>query len=65
MAKKQTFGDKTKKQANKAKTYLKIVKTNIAKTTGGIRFNEEMIGIPPGDDIDNYIKSYLDKAKKK
>ena len=44
MAKKQTFGDKTKKQSDKTKTYLKIVRTNKAKATGGIRFNEEMIG---------------------
>ncbi len=65
MAKKQTFGDKTKKQSDKAKTFLKIVRTNKAKSTGGIRFNEEMIGVPPGDNVDNYIKSYLDKAKKK
>ena len=65
MAKKQSFGDKTKKQSKKSKTYLKIVRISKAKETGGIRFNEEMVGVPPDDNIDNYVKNYLDKAKKK
>ncbi len=65
MAKKQGFGDKVKKSSAEGRTYLKIVRTNRSKTTNGIRFNEEMVGVPPGDNVDNFIKKYLENAGKK
>tara|TARA_B100000700_G_C14371752_1_gene546283 strand:+ start:274 stop:471 length:198 start_codon:yes stop_codon:yes gene_type:complete len=60
MAKKQTFGDKTKKAGDKAKSFFKVVRTKKNKDTEGIRFNEEMLGIPPEENADNFIKKYLD-----
>ena len=43
MAKKQTFGDKTKKAGDKAKSFFKIVRAKKNNETEGIRFNEEMV----------------------
>ena len=55
MAKKQAFGDKTKKSSAKGKTYLKIVRTSKSSDSGGIRFNAEMVGVPPEENVDNFI----------
>ena len=60
MAKKQTFGDKTKKAGEKAKSFFKVVRTKKNNDTDGIRFNEEMVGVPPGENADNFIKKFLD-----
>tara|TARA_Y100001970_G_C14109645_1_gene790144 strand:- start:449 stop:646 length:198 start_codon:yes stop_codon:yes gene_type:complete len=60
MAKKQTFGDKTKKAGDKAKSFFKVVRTKKNKDTEGIRFNEEMLGVPSGENADSFIKKYLD-----
>ena len=61
MAKKQTFGDKTKKSSEKSKTFFKVVRTIKNKDTAGIRFNEEMLGVPPGENADNFLKKFLDE----
>ena len=61
MAKKQTFGDKTKKNSEKSKTFFKVVRTTKNKDTKGIRFNEEMVGVPSGENADNFIKLFLDQ----
>ena len=60
MAKKQTFGDKTKKAGEKAKSFFKIVRAKKNNETEGIRFNEEMVGVPAGENAENFIKKYLD-----
>lgn len=65
MAKNQAFGDKTKKSSAKGKTYLKIIRTSKSSDSGGIRFNAEMVGVPPEENVDKFIKSYLDKTGKK
>jgi hypothetical protein len=65
MAKKQSFGDKTKKAGEKAKVFFKVVRTKKNKDTEGIRFNEEMLGVPPGENADNFIKSFLDDSNVK
>ena len=61
MAKKQTFGDKTKKATGKAKSYFKLVRTTKNSKTEGIRFNEEMLAIPAGENQDTFIKKVLEK----
>ena len=65
MAKKQTFGDKTKKGENKSKSYVKIVRAKLNSKTSRLKFNEEMVGISPDENIDKYISSYLDNKNKK
>ena len=61
MAKKQTFGDKTKKASDNAKSYFKVVRTTKNSKTEGIRFNEEILSIPAGENQDNFIKKFLEK----
>ncbi len=64
MAKKQTFGDKVKGQDSKSqKTYIKIVKMMNSDKTAGVRFSEEIIGVSPDENIDNYVKKYLTESK--
>ena len=65
MAKKQTFGDKTKKAGEKTKSFFKVVRTRKNSDTDGIRFNEEMVGVPPGEKADNFIKIFLDENNMK
>jgi len=63
MAKKQTFGDKVGKQGKQEKTTIKLIKTFKGEGKDNVRFNEEMIGIPDGENIENYLKSYIESNK--
>jgi hypothetical protein len=59
MAKKQTFGDKMAKHGKDQKTYVKIVKSKKSDQSGGVRFNEEVVGIPSGENVENFVKKFL------
>ncbi|MBC8213147.1 MAG: hypothetical protein ISR90_05355 [Candidatus Marinimicrobia bacterium] len=64
MAKKQTFGDKVKGQdSKKQNTYIKIVKAVTPDSASGIRFSEEIIGVSPDENVDNFVKKYLTESK--
>lgn len=62
MAKKQSFGDKVGKHNQNSKTNIKFVKST--KTNkGNIRFSEEIIGVPEGENVENYLKNLMAEAK--
>ena len=60
MAKKQTFGDKTKNSSAGAKTIIKLVKTE-KSSSGFLRFKEEIVAIPNGKNADSVVKELLSK----
>ena len=62
MAKKQSFGAKVGKQLTN-KNYIKLIRSSRSEKTGALRFNEEMIKIPDGENADAVVKELLaDKA---
>lgn len=63
MAKKQSFSDKVGKQGKNEKTTIKLVKTFKGEGKDNVRFNEEMVGIPEGENIEKYLKTYIDSNK--
>tara|TARA_B100000029_G_C17587138_1_gene961467 strand:+ start:201 stop:392 length:192 start_codon:yes stop_codon:yes gene_type:complete len=63
MAKKQSFSDKVGKQGKNEKTTIKLVKTFKGEGKDNVRFNEEMVGIPEGENIEKFLKSYIDSNK--
>jgi len=65
MAKKQSFGDKTNKENKKSKIYVKIVRTKLNSKGSGIKFNEEMLGVSPDENLDKCISTYLENKNKK
>ncbi len=57
MAKKQSFGDKTAKgQAGKDWKYVKYVESVLSEKTGRYRFNERMIRLDGGENLDSALK---------
>ncbi|NQU66789.1 MAG: hypothetical protein HQ510_02500 [Candidatus Marinimicrobia bacterium] len=65
MAKKQSFGDKVGKASEKEqKTCIKLVRsTKSKKTKDGIRFSEEILGVPAGENVDSYVNNLLGTSK--
>ncbi len=63
MAKKQTFGDKVKagKKSGPQKVYVKVVRSLKTKDQQGVRFAEEMIGIPAEENVKSYLENQLTK----
>ena len=60
MAKKQTFGDKTKKSVAKSKSMIKLVKTE-KSTSGFLRFKEMMVAVPDSKDASAVVKELISK----
>ena len=60
MAKKQSFGDKVGKNNKATKTNIKFVKSNITQK-GSIRFSDEIVGVPDGENVEKYLKSIIKK----
>ncbi len=57
MAKKQTFGDKAAKgQTVKDWKYVKFVESVLSEKTGRYRFNEKMIRLEGGENLDSALK---------
>ena len=48
MAKKQTFEDKLSKTKGK-KNSIKLIRSNVSKTSGAIRFSEDVLQVPDGE----------------
>ena len=61
MAKKQSFSDKTSKDKKSGKDHIKLIKSIIAPDTGAIRFSEEMIKVPEGENADSFAKNQFSK----
>ena len=60
MAKKQTFSDKTNQDnVNKANKRIKLIRSSISKTTGSIRFSEDMLEVTEGKSPESVIKEFL------
>ena len=62
MAKKQSFVDKVGKQNRNAKTNIKFVKSSLT-SKGNIRFSDEIVGIPEGENVENYLKNLIADSK--
>ena len=62
MAKRQSFGDKVGKHKLNAKINIKFVKSSIT-SKGNIRFSDEIVGIPEGENIENYLRNLMASAK--
>ena len=57
MAKQQSFADKaTKKKKKDLSTYVKYIKSVKSEKTGYWRFNEQMIQIKEGENLDGALK---------
>ena len=57
MAKKQkSFADKASGNKNKDSVYVKYVKSFQSEETGGWRFNEQMIQMEKGEQLDSALK---------
>ena len=57
MAKKQkSFADKASGNKNKESVYVKYVKSIQSEETGGWRFNEQMIQMQKGEQLDSALK---------
>ena len=57
MAKKQkSFADKASGNKNKDSVYIKYVKSIQSEETGGWRFNEQMIQMEKGEQLDSALK---------
>mgnify|MGYP003326364780 CR=1 FL=1 len=52
MAKKQTFGDKKGKKQN-SKNRIKLIRTQLSDKTGSLRFTEDMLVVPEGENADS------------
>ncbi len=61
MAKKQTFGNKTKKGLAKSKTMIKLVKTDKSPLTCSLRFKEEIVAVSDAKNPDVVVKELLSK----
>ena len=60
MAKKQTFQDKSNKKTNK-KNIVKLIRSNFLKDKQSVRFLEEIVHIPDGENTEVYLKEHLKK----
>ena len=61
MAKKQSFGDKVKKNQGTEKNYIKLIRTGRAVKSGALRFYEEMVCVSDGKNADSVVKELLAK----
>ena len=59
MAKKQTFTDKSSKKSSKG-SRIKLIRSFVSKTSGSIRFSEDMLVIPEGKTPDSVIKDFIE-----
>lgn len=62
MAKKVSFGDKVRGgKSDKTEVHIKIVRSKFSKRTGGVRFTDEIIGVPIEENLENFVKNLMDK----
>jgi hypothetical protein len=56
MAKGTSFADKSKEKKKISQTFVKYVKSIKSEKTGHWRFNEQMVGLKSGENLDGAIK---------
>ena len=61
MAKKQSFGSKVGKKRGTGKNHIKLIRTGRSEKSGALRFYEEIIRIPDGENADGIVKKLLTK----
>jgi len=61
MTKKQSFGDKVKKNEGTGKKHIKLIRTGRAAKSGALRFYEEIVCVPDGKNADILVKELLAK----
>ena len=61
MAKKQSFGDKVKKNEGTGKKHIKLIRTGRAAKSGALRFYEEIVCVSDGENADSVVKKLLAK----
>ena len=44
---------------NEVKNYIKLIRSSRSDKTGSLRFNEEMVQIADGKNIDTFVKEIL------
>jgi len=60
MAKETSFAAKAKEKKKSTQSFVKYVKSVMSKKTGHWRFNEQMIGIDEGENLDGALKRIED-----
>ena len=61
MAKKQSFGDKLNQNKGTGKNHIKLIRTGRATKSGTLRFYEEIVCVPDGENADSVVKELLAK----
>ena len=62
MAKKQSFSDETgRKTEVNIKHHIKLIRSGRSDKTGALRFNEEIVQIPDGKNVESVVKELLAK----
>ena len=61
MSKSQTFRNKVGKKKETGKNHIKLIRTSRAARSGGLRFYEEMVRVPDGENADSLVKELLSK----
>jgi len=56
MAKKQSFADKSSKKGKSLGKFVKYVKSILSKKSGNWRFNEQIVNIKDGENLDSALK---------
>ncbi len=63
MAKGTSFADKSKKKKEKKRIFIKYVKSVPSDKVGYWRFNEQMIGLQDGENLDDAIRRLEDETQ--
>ena len=58
MAKKQTFSSKVSKDTVKKNT-IKLIRSKISKSSGSVRFSEDIVQVPDGESTEKFIKEFI------
>ena len=59
MAKNQSFGNKVKNNKGTGKNHIKLIRTGRAAKSGALRFYEEIVCVPDGENADSVVKKLL------
>ena len=62
MAKKQSFGSKVEKKKGEGKNHIKLIRTDRSAKSGALRFYEEIVRVPDGENADGFVKELLTKG---
>ena len=63
MAKKQSFADKASKKGKSLGTFVKYVKSVLSEKTGHWRFNEQIVNIKEGENLDSALNRLSEESQ--